>query len=1007
MASTVQSRWGRARIAFRRARICLWCLIIVLLASLLYFNRIGLPGFIKRPVLEKLREHGIDLHFTRLRLRWDHGLVAEHVLFGLPNDPAIPRLSVADVALRLDYSALARLHLQIESLLLRQGRLTWPVLASNAPPRELVVDNINTQLRFLPGDVWSLDQFQARFAGAQIQLSAHVTNASVIQNWKILQERPQVKTGLFQRRLNRLADVLEETHFSTVPRLQVDVRGDAADLHSFRVRERLNVPGAETPWGTIQNGAVSIQIKPDTNQPDASLAEIHLRAEGAQTRWAATTNLNLTLRLISRIRDPTTVQAALNLSAARTETKWGVAAATQVDVQWLHSVTNPIPLSGCGGCRFVDAEIRQGKAAGLRFAATFSAVTNAPAVDHSWCWWTNFAGYAATWELGVTELKSPRLQVKELLCRGQWHAPELQATQLVAGLYGGKLDARAGLNVSSRRLEFALASDFDAQGIAPLLTEKSRQWLAQFSWLAPPDVQGEGALILPAWTNRHPDWRLEVKPTVCLRGQFQIKDGAFRGVPLLTARSHFDYSNETWRLPDVVVTRPEGRLEMVHVSDERTRDFYFRVRSTVAPDAFRALLEPRQRHGLDLVSFTQPPLVEGEVWGRWHDPDRIGIKARVAVTNFTLRGESADGFQTSLQYTNRYLQLIEPRLQREKGTQLLAADSVSVNFTNRKVYVTNGVSTADPQAVTRAIGPRTAETFEPYRFIDPPVVHVEGIIPTLEPAEADLHFDVSGKRFAWWKLKATRIQGRVDWVDDRLSMRQLQADLYHGAATGEADFHFRPGQETEYRFNSILKNADLHLLMGDLVAATNHLEGLLNGRLNITRAETGNWQACQGKGRVNLRDGLIWQIPLFGILSPVLDGIMPGLGSSRAREGSASFSITNGVVYSDDLEIRASVMRLHYWGNATLKGKVDARVQAELLRDTWVVGRVLSLALWPVSKVFEYKISGTLRSPSIEPVFFIERIMLLPFHALRAFKQPLPEPSASPQQTNAPPALFP
>jgi hypothetical protein len=139
----------------------------------------------------------------------------------------------------------------------------------------------------------------------------------------------------------------------------------------------------------------------------------------------------------------------------------------------------------------------------------------------------------------------------------------------------------------------------------------------------------------------------------------------------------------------------------------------------------------------------------------------------------------------------------------------------------------------------------------------------------------------------------------------------------------------------------------------------------------------------------------------------VLDGIAPGMGSSRASEGSANFTITNGVVYSDNLEIRASVMRLQYWGHASLDGHVDARVQAELLRDTWVVGRLLSLALWPVTKVFQYQVTGTLHNPKIEPVFLFERIMLLPFHALHALKEPLPAPSGVQSETNAPPNLFP
>ena len=80
------------------------------------------------------------------------------------------------------------------------------------------------------------------------------------------------------------------------------------------------------------------------------------------------------------------------------------------------------------------------------------------------------------------------------------------------------------------------------------------------------------------------------------------------------------------------------------------------------------------------------------------------------------------------------------------------------------------------------------------------------------------------------------------------------------------------------------------------------------------------------------------------------------------------------------------------------------RVQAELLRDTWVVGPVISLALWPVSKVFEYKVTGSLSAPKTEPVFLIPKIMLLPFHPLRTFKDLVPTQPGS-GETNAPSAI--
>jgi len=67
-----------------------------------------------------------------------------------------------------------------------------------------------------------------------------------------------------------------------------------------------------------------------------------------------------------------------------------------------------------------------------------------------------------------------------------------------------------------------------------------------------------------------------------------------------------------------------------------------------------------------------------------------------------------------------------------------------------------------------------------------------------------------------------------------------------------------------------------------------------------------------------------------------------------------------------------------------------------------VVGRALSAMLWPVTKVLEYKVTGTLEKPKTEPVYLIPKILLIPFHPIRTLEDLVPEKS-----TNAPPAKLP
>ncbi len=1039
--------WRTCRVYFRRFRITVWLLILALLGGLLYLNQIGLPDFAKQPLLESLRARGLDLQFSRLRLRWHYGIVAENVRFGRADEPLSPKLTVAQVQLLLNHHALTRFQFQIDSLVLRRGRLIWPLAETNQAPRQLAVENLQTELRFLPGDEWALDHFTAGFAGAKIQLSGTVANASAVRDWKVLKVEQAAPFGVWQDRVRQFADTLERIRFSAPPKLRLDVRGDARDLASFAVRVLLSAPGADTPWGTVHQGRFSARLFPATTN-GLSSAELSLEAGEARTRWATSanlqlsahlasfesltnlgngdltlcaghvetqwggaTNLQLTLHGAAMEGQTNLINADLALWAGHVETKWGSATNARFNAEWIHALTNAIPLDGEGNLRCSQAKTAWGAARELWLKVHLVAppATAPPQADESWAWWAKLEPYALDWDAHASGVQSRGVEADEIACGGSWRAPELTITNLHAELNQQHLDVRAGLDVATRALDLSLSSDVDPHKISPLLGEGAQRWLAPCSWEKPPELKGEVSLVLPAWTNREPDWRAEVQPTLRLQGEFKFgRGGAYRGVTLTAAQSHIYYSNSVWRLPDLKITRPEGRLQAAHEIDDRTKDYYFRIYSTLDVRVLRPLLDAEPQKGLDYFTFTEPPVIDAEIWGRGHEPERIGIKGRMALTNFTFRGESASGLQTALQFTNRVLQFINPRLQR--GAQQLSADGVVADFLAQKIYLTNGVSTAEPMVVARAIGPHVARAIEAYQFRQPPFAHVQGIIPMHGEDDADLHFDLDGGPFDWWRFHVPRIVGHVHWRGQHLTLSNVWVDFYGGQAAGSARFDFHAGAETDYQFAVATTNTLLQPLTADLFALTNRLEGKLSGALLVTNANTANLQTWNGRGDLNLRDGLIWEIPIFGIFSDVLNGMVPGLGSSRASAGTCTFVITNGIIRSDDLDIRSTGMRLQYRGTLDFQGQVRARVEAGLLRDMWLVGPVVSTVLWPVTKLFEYKVTGSLGDPKAEPVYLIPKVMLLPFqlpfHPLRTLRGLFPEDLGS-SRTNGPPLISP
>src|SRR5205823_4962379 len=134
-------------------------------------------------------------------------------------------------------------------------------------------------------------------------------------------------------------------------------------------------------------------------------------------------------------------------------------------------------------------------------------------------------------------------------------------------------------------------------------------------------------------------------------------------------------------------------------------------------------------------------------------------------------------------------------------------------FIAQKIYLTNGFGTVDPAIITHAISSNVASIMDPYRFARPPRAYVSGIIPMRHSEDADLHFQIDGGPFQWWKLTCEHISGTVDWVGEHLALSDISADLYDGKATVAAIFDFHPRRGTDFAFALTATNTVLQFLM--------------------------------------------------------------------------------------------------------------------------------------------------------------------------------------------------
>src|SRR6478736_3980509 len=988
--------WRKCCIYFRRFRITVWLVILVVLSALIYLNLVGLPDFLKRPLVAKLAEHGLELEFAALKLHWSRGFVAEQVHFGAhstTNSPFLPQLTAGEVELNLGLRALVVGRLQVDSVALREGKLAWTLVGTNSVPRSLAIEHIETSVRLLPGDQWQLDDFRARFGGANFFVNGTLKNASALREWPA-EPGPQ----RWPERLQKIADPLAQLKFSTPPELRLDLNGDARDRASFEAMFSAKAADADTAWGRGRNALLTMRLFPARSNAWSRI-EASLQAQQIETRWATTTNLDVKLRLVTDATHPDWAEAAATIRVDGVQTPWAHVTEAQVKASWRHVITNPIP-------RTAQVEVHAGSVmtfmtrfGEVNFAGSLTCVTNPPAADPAFGFWNQFLPYQVNWSGNVGVLRSLFFQADQISVEGEWLPPDLSLSNLRAHLYRGTVAADARINIQSRAASARVASDFDPQRILPLLPRAVQTLLRKFTWGPPPVLDCAVALRLPEWVDRPADWQEELRPSVQLAGSLAVTNGTYQELHTDWLTTHFSYSNLTWQLPDLEIGRPEGGVRVTHRTHEPTGDFYFKLHSTIDPQVVLPLLGPAVRSGFDLCEFGQPPVIDGELWGHWDDPGQVGFRGQMALTNFTFRNQTLDSVVSGLTYTNLAFECLEPRVWR--GTQHIAIDGVLADFNTHRIHITNASGTFDPAVIVQAIGPVVARVMAPYHFLTPPTARVNGYVPMRDPRDADVVFEGGGSEFESLNFRASQYTAKIIWKDNLLTITNAAGDFYGGKANGWAQFVFPEDDNPQYQFRIDVANARLAPLVSAVTQKTNQLEGLLTGLLSVTNANTDSIRTWEGYGNATLRDGLLWELPIFGVLSKPLDAMIPGVGNSRFTEAAGTFRLAGGIVYSPDLEMRGTAMRLQYRGTVDFDGNLNARVIAEPLRDTPVLGGLMNTLLSPVARLFAYHITGPMHDLTSEPVY-IPKFMLVPFSPIQSLGELF---SSSPAKTNAPPPV--
>ncbi|MDB6131217.1 MAG: hypothetical protein JWM04_2324 [Verrucomicrobiales bacterium] len=958
--------WRVARICFRWSRITIWLVFLSILLALAYLHFTGLPDFAQTMVRKSLLERGIRIEFTTLRLAYK-GLIASDLRLS-GTEPKSPVFTSPETEVHLHVRQLLKKQFALDFLKIQNGSLEFGPASANAP--RLIVHKVQAEIHFPRTNEIQLHEFNAEFRGAKVIVTGNITNFQEIRNWPIFASTNGPKKKFDFEKLQQQLDKIQT---SESPVLEAHLKGDARFPFELQGEVSLKVPSVKTPWGEMTGfEAVSSMHRPKDVQIQ-KFGDVDIKAKEALTPWGKATDLKLVIKynpdrsLTNSVAADVLFQAA-SLDLESTNLSVPKIALKNLDVSGtlIQASTNPIPSQA--KLKIKASSAVQGEQEVKNFETAFQFTREESQLDQgdpALGFWSKLVPYKGSWDLKFTSLTRTNLQLGKVLLSGNWNAPNLHIENLEASLYDGKIKASGSLNITSRTVELTTESKLDPKRIEHLLSASAQRWMSKYTWEKAPDLNGKLSLRLPLWTNTQPDWAAEVAPTLTLSGAFKVGMASYRKVDVLNANGSFSLSNQVWRLPDIQAARPEGNLSLGLVVDEVTKDFYFDVDSTLDPLIARIIIPSENEKAWQFAKFSKPPHIKARIWGSFEDGSRLGAEGTIDVTNITVRAIDYDRIVAQVRYTNMVIEVTEPRI--HKGEDLAQAREIKVDLDKKTVAIVDGTTTIDPLIVTASISDHAFDAIKPYHFATVPKVLVNGWISMTRIESVDLTFDVEGENLKWLIFQVDAIKGQVHWLNEGLSLTNIVASGYKsGHFGGWALFDFRPKHGTDYQFSVAFNDMDVPAMVHSVKPdSAKKLDGLLDGLLVMTYANTSDTNVFQGYGRLNLRDGFIWEIPVFGVFSPVINAILPGFGKSKAKAAAGHFVITNSVASTDDLEIHASAVRLLYRGSVDLNQNLEASVEAELLRDTPLVGKIISLVFMPFSKLFEYTVTGTLSDPQL------------------------------------------
>ena len=565
-----------------------------------------------------------------------------------------------------------------------------------------------------------------------------------------------------------------------------------------------------------------------------------------------------------------------------------------------------------------------------------------------------FSGDVAEIEKAHVEatLHGDRLQrgsyeIRDLSAAAEWNNQHLNIAHCEWSDRKGSFVGRADWNWEGNNANFQVRSTLDLKAFLDALG--LGEPLAGTKFYSPPLVEISGSVNFgPA----------EFRPKIighAAFGQFNYK-----AVPFSDLTADFSWDGERTMVRDLRVRHQTGQLRADLF--DAPADFRLDIESAISPDAIRALVSPELSEFLRDWEWQRSPAIRLVIRGKDRHPGSWQGDGTITLGRSRFRGTWMNSANTGIHFVDGALTCEDLHIARNEG---VGTGSFTYDFKKHEVRVSNIRSSLNPAEIIFWIDPKVSKTVAPYKFRRPPNVTANGVYQFRGGKNTRLDINVDGANgmdyvFLGKTLPFDRVSARLLFTHDRLQITDVRGALLAGTLRGNTDIS-QARNDPRYRASVSVSDINFPLLT-DLYYNYKTAHGLLNGTYDFTGLGS-DPRTMRGHGKVEVNNGDVFAIPIFGPLSGILNLIVPGSGYSIAHKASADFKVENGIIHTDDFEAAGSLFSMLGHGDVHfLDDKLDFSMRLNMKGP--------GVLLTPMYKLFEYAGEGSLKKPDWHPKVF-------------------------------------